>query len=480
MSGSMDPRPEAHAGVDRNTLRRLAESITGRVILPGQGEYDAARRVFNAMHNWQRPAAVVRCADERDIVEAVLRLRASGVDIAVRGGGHHIAGFGTCDGGVVIDLGDLRSTLVDSSAHRVRVAGGATLWDVDSATSAAGEAVPLGVVSKTGVAGLTLGGGVGWLTRAYGYSCDSLVSLRTVSTEGEILTASAEENPDLFWGLQGGGGNFGIVSEFEFRTHPVDVVTVAHASHIVETESRTESLLRFYRDWTAGLSRDVTVWMTIQHREPSPGEERGELAVNMMACDSGSMPRNGGSELEPLMLEGHPVEAGLGRMRLVDLQQARDDGVAGREGLQRYDKGEMLVELTDHALSTIAHHAHRLPTQASLFSMGLMGGALADKDESDAAVGLRNAEHLAGFSLGTVSDDDLEAKIEWVREAWSAFVDGSAGGVYLNFSGDETTERVLQSLGAEEHDIKRQRLREIKRRYDPDNVLRINHNILPA
>jgi hypothetical protein len=167
-------------------------------------------------------------------------------------------------------------------------------------------------------------------------------------------------------------------------------------------------------------------------------------------------------------------------MRLVELQQARDDGVAAREGLQRYDKGEMLVELTDHALSSIAHYSHHLPTDMSLFAMGLMGGALADRDESDAAVGLRNSEHLAGFSLATVTDDDLEANIEWVREAWSAFVDRSAGGVYLNFSGDESSERVLRSLGAVEHDVKRRQLRDLKRRYDPDNILRINHNILPA
>jgi FAD/FMN-containing dehydrogenase len=478
VSDSVDRRPEADVGVDRKSLRELAGSITGRVVLPDDREYDDACRVFNAMHNWRRPAAVVRCADERDIVEALLRLRHSGAAIAVRGGGHHIAGFGTCDGGVVIDLGDLRDTRVDGSAHRVRVAGGATLGDVDVATSLAGEAVPLGVVSRTGVAGLALGGGVGWLTRAYGYTCDSLVSLRVVTTEGTILTASADENPDLFWGLQGGGGNFGIVSEFEFRTSPVDLVTVAHASHVVGTEARTESLLRFYRDWTAGLSRDVTTWMTIQYRDPLATEAPGELALNVMACHSGR--EDGESELAPLLQEGHPIDAGSQQMRLVELQHARDQGVAAREGLLRYDKGEMLVELTDHALSSIAHYSHRLPTDTSLFAMGLMGGALADRDESDAAVGLRNAEHLAGFSLATETDDGLEANIEWVRDAWSAFVDRSAGGVYLNFSGDESSERVLQSLGTTEHDVKRQRLRDLKRRYDPDNILRINHNILPS
>jgi FAD/FMN-containing dehydrogenase len=217
MRGDLADLPQEPRGIDRASLGQLAASIKGEVLFSGKPGYDDARRVFNAMHEWRRPAAVVRCADERDVIEAVLRLRASGTLVAVKGGGHHVAGFGTCDGGVVIDLGALRQTRVDPASQRVRVGGGATLRDVDLATSAVGQAVPLGVVSKTGVAGLTLSGGVGWLTRGHGYSCDNLISLRVVSSEGTILTVSSEENPDLFWALREGGGNFGIVTEFPRR-----------------------------------------------------------------------------------------------------------------------------------------------------------------------------------------------------------------------------------------------------------------------
>jgi len=466
-----------------DALDLLRAKLRGPVIAPGQPGYDDARKVWNAMFDDRRPLAVVRCVDEDDVAAAVRCLRGTGAPIAIRGGGHHIAGFGTCDAGFVIDMGAMRTVVpVDDGGSRVRVAGGATLHDVDTATDAVGRAVPLGVVSPTGVAGLTLSGGLGWLTRRHGYTCDNLVSARVVTAEGEVVVASERENPELLWALRGGGGNFGVVTEFEFETHPVGPVAVAEAYYPAEREDELVQLLRFYRDWTAELPDAVTAWIMIERA--SDGHELGadalgKLVVGLLACSLETSGRDRAA-LEPMLREGSPALTRTTTMSMLDLQHLQDGGSSAATGMHSYMKGEMLTELTDSAIAGIAHHSTQLPTETSLFEMGQLGGALAQRGELDAAVGLRHTRYLGGFSMMSTDGANLDEHIAWTRKAWSSMTDGSAGGVYLNFSGDESRERVMGSLGAAPDDEKRRRLVDLKRRYDPDNVFRVNHNIDPG
>ena len=469
------------AGLD-DLVRALTADLRGTVTTPDDPKYDSARRVWNAMFDVRRPAAVLRCADEADVATAVRLLRDANVPVAVRGGGHHIAGFGTCDSGFVIDLGAMRSASpVDGG--RMLVQGGATLHEVDTAGDRVGRAVPLGVVSETGVAGLALSGGVGWLTRRHGYTCDNLLAARVVTAEGEIVRASETENADLLWGLRGGGGNFGIVTEFEFRSHPLVHVVVGEAYHVVSDDRRVEDVLRFYRDWTAELTNNVTVWLAIEQVNPAydliADDHLGQLVVAILGCYAGDSLDDGEVALAPLTRELGPTAARLSRMRMVDLQHSQDDSAAAAQGMRSYMKGEMLTQLTDSAITGIAKYSQQMPTTNSLFEMGMVGGAMGDWDEMDAAVGLREARYLAGFSMMSADDADLDAKINWTREAWSTLTDASAGGVYLNFSGEDGEGRILRSLGANSG-AKRERLFEAKRRFDPTNFFRINHNIDPT
>jgi hypothetical protein len=464
-------------------LAELGAGLRGQLILPSSPHYDDARRVWNAMHDALRPSAIVQCAGEDDVAHAVRCARAAAVPLAIRGGGHHVAGFGTCDGGLVIDLRLLRHAIPIDEGRRIVVGGGATLHDVDVAGDAAGRAVPVGVVSQTGIGGLTLSGGIGWLTRLHGYTCDNLCAADVVTADGEFVHASEDENADLLWGLRGGGGNFGVVTQFEFETHrSCPAVVVGEAYHLAEDERSVEDVLRFYRGWTTDLPREVTVWIVIERVNADYDllpDAIGQLAISMLGCYAGDSVEAGERLLSPLRREGTPTAHRTSAMRLVELQHLQDQSAAAAPGMHTYMKGEMITELTDAAISGIAARAHHLPTQASLFEMGMVGGAMGERDEMDAAVGLRNGRYMAGFSMMSADAENLEPAIAWTREAWEIFADATAGGTYLNFSADESPERVLGSLGAPRGG-KRARLAALKRDYDPGNVFRLNHNIDPG
>jgi hypothetical protein len=460
----------------------LRADLRGAVITSDHPEYDQGRRVWNAMFDARRPIALLRCADENDVVRAIRRLRDVEVPVAVRGGGHHIAGFGGCDGGFVIDLAAMRRARLAGDGSRVRVEGGATLHDVDTATCQVGRAVPLGVVSPTGVGGLTLSGGLGWLTRLHGYTCDNLVSARVVTAAGSVMTASPDENPDLLWGLRGGGGNFGVVTEFEFQTYPVDEVVVAEAYHAISHETEADALLRFYRSWSGELPNHTTAWIVIERAnrgyqgvlDVAPDQ----LVFVFSACCAVPSPV-GLRGLTSMTRAGEPRFSRITTMSLVELQHRQDGSGSAARGMRSYTKGQMLSELTDDVIAAVAHNSVRMPTANSLFEMGTVGGAMADRNDMDAAVGLRDGRYLAGFTMMSRDGKDLEENIAWTREAGSSLSSGSAGGVYLNFSGGEAEARVLESLGAPSGGAKQRRLVAVKQRYDPGNFFRINHNIDP-
>lgn len=463
-------------------MRALRVDLRGSVIGSNQPAYDQRRRVWNAMFDECRPAALLTCADEDDVVRAIRRLRDSELPVTVRGGGHHVAGFGASDAGFVIDLRAIRKVTLKPGGRHVLVQGGATLHDVDAVTSQVGRAVPLGTVSSIGVGGLALSGGIGWLTRRHGYTCDNLVSARVVTADGSVLGASVGENPDLFWGLRGGGGNFGVVTEFEFETHLVDEVVVGEAYHLIESELEVEALLRFFRTWSEELSSHTTARLVIEQvnrlMTRGPDLAPGQLVVRFLACCvvPSQMQR---SRLEWLARERDPDFAQISSVRLLELQHLHDGTPAAANGMQSYMRTEMLPELTDEAIADVAHHALRMPTPQTRFELALVGGAIADRHEMEAAIGLRDACYLAGFVMMSHGAENLEANIAWTQAATSTLSSGSAGGLYLNLSSDASVRQIFGALGAPPGRAKEQRLIAVKHRYDPRNLFRVNHNIAP-
>jgi FAD/FMN-containing dehydrogenase len=479
-------RHETPDGVQaREVVEELRRKLRGDVLTPGTPEYEHRRPIWNGMFDDATPTAIVRCLDARDCAAAIGVVSERDILLAVRGGGHHVAGFGTCDG-IVLDLGAMRSVTVDESRGLVRVGGGCTLRDVDAATSAVGCAVPLGVVSETGVGGLALSGGIGWRSRAHGFTSDNLLSARVVTAAGEIVTASETENADLLWGLRGGGGNFGAVTEFTFAMHPVDVLTVAESYHVCRSAEDVEALLRFFADWGPGLPNHVNLWLAIEPYSPYyhsklPAEAASGLVASFLAC-SAAAGEDAEQALAPLLTEGTPLASGLSAMRLIDLQRIQDDSGSARRGMQTYMKSEAVTRLTDSMISGVADHMLRLPNDSSLFELGLLGGALAERDDMHSAAGMRNAQHLAGFIMMAGSKDGLEEHIAWARSGWATLQEGTAsGGGYLNFdSASDDDRRVVASMSSASLSKKWVTLRELKRRWDPENLFRLNHNVRPA
>jgi hypothetical protein len=467
-----------------DVVGELRANLSGEVVASGDPGYEAASKVWNGMYDARRPVAVLRPTDEEDVRRAVATLAGVDAPLAIRGGGHHIAGFGGCDGGFVIDMGGLRGTSVDPGARRITVGGGALLHDLDTAGAAHGLSVPVGVVSPTGVAGLVLTGGVGWQTRRHGYGCDKLLRARVVTAGGEVVEASESENADLLWGLRGGGGNFGVVTEFEFEAHERDEVLVSWAYCVVRDAEEIATLLRAYRDFALESGRDHTAWTYIGTgsetlRAASP-ELVGALYVGFtgVSLDTSA---EGRAHLEKLQGFGSPVAGETTSMRMVELQHFGDGGDSAMAGMPRYMKGEMMRFLSDEMIDGIAANGAAMPTRRTIFEMGMQGGAMADLDEMSMAVGMRDAEHLGGWSvMGEEPGEDISVAMDWARGAWSVLAPGSCGGTYLNFDGEADEGRVLGSLSADRGDEKRARLAEVKRAWDPGNRFHVNHNIKPA
>jgi FAD/FMN-containing dehydrogenase len=463
----------------------LRANLDGEVIAAGDPEYTAATKVWNGMFDDRRPVAVLRPTSEEDVRRAVAALADVDAPLAMRGGGHHIAGFGGCDGGFVIDMSRLRGSSVDPDARRIRVQGGARLHELDTAGAEHGLSVPVGVISPTGVAGLVLTGGVGWQTRKHGYGCDKLRSARVVTAGGDVVVASEEENADLLWGLRGGGGNFGVVTEFEFDAHEQDAVLVTYVYYRVDDAEEIAALVRAYRDWSLESNRDQTGWTFLgtasETFRPLAPDLVGKKYVGFTAC---SLDLSDASRVHLEKIERFadaPLIAQTVPMRMVELQHFGDSGDAALAGFPRYMKGEMMRELTDSMIDGIAGKAVAMPTTRTIFEMGMQGGAMADIGEMEMAVGMRDAEHLGGWSvMGDEPGEDISDAIQWAREAWQVLAPGSCGGTYLNFDGEADEGRVLGSLSADRGDEKRARLAEIKRTWDPGNRFHVNHNIRPA
>ena len=466
----------ATATIEESALEELTMALRGPVLRPGDSGYDAARVIFNGMFD-RRPAMIIRCSGTADVIDAVNFARQHNLLVAVRGGGHNVAGNSICDGGLMMDLSPMNGVHVERKAGTVRAQGGATWGDVDRETQAFGLATPGGIVSGTGIGGLTLNGGIGWLRNKYGLSCDNLVSAEVVTASGEVVTASASENPDLFWALRGGGGNFGVVTSFEFRTHPVGPMVMAAVPMYALENAR--GILRQWRDWVASTPDEVTsaaVMWTMPVDPHLPEGVQGRNVVITAGLYAGS-PEEGEKVLEPLRHFGRPLGEITGHLPYRMMQTAFDPFFPKTGEVISYWKSLYLRELTNEAIDIIADHGLNRSSPLSLINIPHLGGAVRRVRPEETAFATRDAAFMVSYDGNWRSLSDNGRHTAWVRDAWSRLYPSSTGAVYLNFMGQEEqdADALVRSAFGPNYD----RLVQVKTKYDPTNLFRLNQNIKP-
>jgi FAD/FMN-containing dehydrogenase len=448
-------------------------TFQGELLRPGDERYDEARRVWNGAID-RRPALIASCGSAADVAAALDLARERELQVAVRGGGHSVAGWSVCDDGLVIDLSPMRGIEVDPDAGTAR-AGGGVLWgELDAATQAHGLATVGGIVTHTGVAGLTLGGGIGWLMRRHGATVDNLLAADVVTADGDLLRASESEHPDLFWGLRGGGGNFGIVTSFEYRLHEIGP-TVLGGPIYYPLEDGPE-VLRHYRDVIADAPDELTTILNLRMAPPLPfipEELHGRPVVMVAVCYAGDLER-GEAVLAPLRSFGSPLVDAVGPRPYVELQRTFDPSAP--HGWHYHWRSWELPPLTDAAIDTLVEQAARITSPRSYIIVFQLGGAVARVGDDETAYGQRDAAHNVNINaVWLEGDPEADRHVSWVHECYAALEPHAGGRAYVNFLADEGADRVRAAYGAANHD----RLVALKRHYDPTNVLSGNQNIRP-
>jgi FAD/FMN-containing dehydrogenase len=457
--------------LDTETVGQFAAGIRGIVLTPDSDGYEASRTIWNAMID-RKPGLIVECAGAADVARAVRFAREHNLLVSVRSGGHNIAGSAVCDGGMMISLARMKSIRVDPKARRAWVEPGNTLGDVDKETQAYALALPVGINSTTGIAGLTLGGGFGWLSRRHGLTIDNLISADVVTADGQLARASAEENPDLFWGIRGGGGNFGIVTAFEFALHPMgpDVLS----GLIVHPISAAADVLRQYRQFCAAAPDEVTVWVVMRKAPPLPflpPEVHGTEVLVLAALYAGPM-ADGEKALAPLRAIGQPIADVISPHPFTGFQAAFDPLLT--PGARNYWKSHDFLALDDGLLDTLLEYVGTLPDPQCEIFIAQMGGATSRVPTDDTAYRHRDANFVMNVH-GRWNDAKHDALcIEWCRSLFEAASPYATGGVYVNFMTEDETDRVQAAYGASY-----QRMVELKRKYDPTNLFHLNQNIRP-
>jgi FAD/FMN-containing dehydrogenase len=452
-------------------IDQLRSRVRGAIVQPGDEAYESARRVYNGMID-KRPAIIVRCIDVADVIAAVDYARTNNLLTAIRGGGHNGGGLGTCEGGLVIDLSPMKGVRVDQAARTVRVAGGALWGDVDHATHPFGLAVPCGFISTTGVAGLTLGGGIGYLTREYGLTIDNLLSADVVLADGSIVTADRDSNADLFWALRGGGGNFGVVTSFKLRAHPVRTLYAGPTFWPLE---QTAEVMKAYRDFILRAPDYINGFFAFLTIPPVPMFPEHlhlkKVCGVMWACTGPAAQAE--SATKPMRSVGSPILDHQAEMPLPAVNSLFDGLYPA--GLQWYWRADFVKDLPDAAIAQHARHGAALPTMHSTMHLYAIDGAAQRVGKKDTAFSYRDA-NWAEVIVGVDPEPSNAAKItKWCKEYFDALHPYSAGGAYVNFMMDEGQERVQASF-RDNYD----RLAAIKAKYDPTNLFRVNQNIRPA
>ena len=458
--------------LDAIVLAALRADVRGRVILPGDAAYDEARQVWNGMID-KRPACIVRAAGVDDIGPVLRAARSSGLPLAIRGGGHNVAGLGTVEDGIVLDMGALRKVSVDPERSLVQVEAGATLRDVDEATQVHGLAVPIGVVSGTGIAGFTLGGGVGWQTRAHGLAIDNLLAAEVVLPSGELVHADATTDPDLFWALRGGGGNFGVVTAFTFRAHPLGPEVLAGT--LVYEQPRWGEALRAWREWTADLPDEITPIITFM--VPPPDWEMGHQALMLAGFAWTGADRAAGLELVERLVAACPPDVRMtDPIRWLDFQSAFD--AAMPRGVRAYWRNAWFEAMDDTLVEALLEGCSQQAWVGTAVDLHLMGGAFGRVPEEATAFPDRSAQlwlNIYGFWTDPADDP---SRIAWVKGFSDRVRPLAMERQYLNFIGHSGAEAV--SAARIYGPAKLARLAQVKRHHDPANLLRVNHNIVPA
>jgi FAD/FMN-containing dehydrogenase len=458
--------------LEAGKIDELKGGFKGEILLPGSEAYESARTIWNAMID-KRPAVIARCTTTLDVVRAVNFARDNKLVLAVRGGGHNIAGSALCDGGIVIDLSQMKAAQVDPGARRVTIGPGATLGNLDAATQAHGLATPTGINSTTGIAGLTLGGGFGWLSRKYGLTADNIESVELVTAAGEVIHASATEHPDLFWALRGGGGNFGVVTRFEYRLHPVGPDLLSGL--IMYPYAEAKSVLRQYRDFVANAPDELTVWVVMRKAPPLPflpAEVHGKEVVVLALLYTGD-PTQGEALIEPMRRFGTPAGAHVGIQPYAAWQQAFDPLLT--PGARNYWKTHNFAKLDDSLLDILIDAESTLPSPHCEIFIGSLGGTISRHTPESSAYGGRDAQFVMNVHGRWENPADDQHCISWSREVFKAAAPFASGGVYVNFMTAEEGDRVRAAYGGNY-----ERLAQVKQQYDPENLFRTNQNIAPA
>jgi hypothetical protein len=448
--------------IDAKRLEPFLSSFRGTVLRHGDSEYDSARRIWNASID-RYPGLIARCTGVADVIAAVRFAREHGLLVAVRGGGHNVGGRALCDGGLVIDLSRMKGIHVDPGKRRVLVQPGVLLGELDRETHVFGLAVPTGVVSKTGVAGLTLGGGVGWLARKYGLACDNVISFELVTAEGEVLQVSADDHSDLFWALRGGGGNFGVVTSFEYRLHPVKMVL---GGLVVHPRDAARDLLRFYRSFTQSTPDELAAYAALLHTPD------GIPAAAIATCYCGD-PAEGERLIAPLRSFGTPLVDAIQPLPFPVMQTAFDAAVP--DGHQNYWKSEFLRELSDEAIDVVLRYANHATSPLTAVLIEQYGGAASRVGVEETAFAQRQTQYDLGILTQWTEPAESARHIAWTREFWDAMTPYGSGAYLLNFLGEESDATIKAAFGANHA-----RLVEVKTKYDPTNFFRVNHNVQPG
>ncbi|MDH3286273.1 MAG: FAD-binding oxidoreductase [Betaproteobacteria bacterium] len=454
------------------TIEQFRSAIRGQVIVPGDAEYEQARKIWNSTID-RKPAIIARCLGNADVVAAISLAREQELPLAVRGGGHNIAGNAVCDDGLVVDLSLMRSVRVDPDARLARVEPGALLGDVDQECQAYGLATPLGINSTTGIAGLTLGGGFGWLSRKHGMTVDNLVSVEVITADGQRVVASDKKNPELFWAVRGGGGNFGVVTMFEFQLHRVGPEILSGL--IVFPMEQAKSVLEQYREFIKTMPEDLNVWVVLRNAPPLPFlpesvHGKGVIVLAIVYLGDADVGRRA---VEPLRGFGKAYGEHIGPAPYAAWQQAFDPLLG--PGARNYWKSHNLAVIKDETIDAALRCAGTLPTGECEIFIGLLGGAASRVPVDAMAYGARDAEMVMNIHARWQTMSDDKRCIGWAREAFEAVGRHATGSVYVNFLTAEEGARVGAAYGANHA-----RLVEIKNRYDPTNRFRLNQNIRPS
>lgn len=464
-------QPNGAISLDAEAVQAFSAGLRGPCLTPGDQGYDEARVIWNAMID-RRPGLVVRCAGTADVMRAVKVARDNGLLVAVRGGGHNIAGNAVCEGGLMIDLSLMKSVRVDPLQRTAWVEPGATLGDLDKEAQAFGMTTPTGINSTTGVAGLTLGGGFGWITRKYGMTIDNLLSANVVTAEGEFVRASETENPDLFWAIRGGGGNFGIVTAFQFQLHEVGPEVLSGL--IVHPFAKAPELLDRYRRFVANAPDELTCWVVLRKAPPLPflpEKIHGKEILIFALCYAGDL-QEGERAIEELRGFGEPIADVVAPHPFVGWQSAFDPLL--EPGARNYWKSHDFTELNDGAVDAIIGYASRLPTPECEIFIAHVGGAMSRIAEDATAYPNRDAHFILNVHTRWQDPTQDGECVRWARDFFDATAPHATGSVYVNFMTEEESDRVKLAYGDNY-----KRLAEIKARYDPTNLFQLNQNIPP-